>query len=202
LVDLPNFVQNLRDRVARDAGNLYRELVRTLLPYPDHHQSLFLDVALTHINVYPNSDQGNPMGGGYSIYAFRNPDAPNATSYDRESHVQIDPRDYDRHTFYNPRENDHVGRAFLDQPNVHRVMGPLFLLLHEREQNTGDLHDTPAERASVVPGPPERRPNALRRALGLPQRTAYNSYIIFRGENRGRRRTRFEHGWVYHPDFF
>jgi RHS repeat-associated protein len=171
-----------------EATELFRELVVTLLPAGDQ-QSRPLTVLLTHYEL-PAQNPGAPNALGYAYFGQN----------EQNPHAMIDPRDYAHETEYRPRQGSQQGAQYLANPNIHRVMGPLFLLLHEREHNVRGTHDPDATNGlngENVPGPNERRVNFLRQALGLPRRRAY----IARPAPGGRTQTQFDAGWVHHPNF-
>jgi len=181
------------ERCVREATQLLTEFIETLLPTTSP-QSRDLDVALSGIEVDSLSagTLGDPIPLGSAWPTHRDTE-------DRIARITIDPRDYSRETRYVPRPSSQRGQEFLQNPNVHRVFGPVFLLLHEREHNTRGIEDFDRDDPAGFqrPGPIERRINSLRQALGLPQRLAY----LMRRASGGRGRTSFEHGQVYHPRY-
>jgi RHS repeat-associated protein len=173
------------ERAREDARSLAMEFIESLLP-EGHPQARQLVVALT-----PQDPQGAATSLGYSYIGRRDPQ-------DRRAVTALDPADFSQASRYVPRPNDPAGQAFLQNPNVHRVMGPLFLLLHEREHNVRGVRDPAGAIGNNRPGMTERRPNALRRALGLPGRRSYNAAPVTANQAR----TAFDRGSTLHPRFW
>lgn len=175
-------------RCLREARDIAQELIESLLP-ADHPQARRLEVNLTHTMLVPGAG-GGPNQLGYAYFRRRGPN-------DRNAVVAVDPQDYDYETEYRPRPGSARGQAFAANPNVDRVMGPMFLMLHEREHNVRGTRDAAPADMYNLPGSNERRVNSLRQGLGLPRRRAYGS----RPARGGRSYTAFDNGWVYHPRY-
>ncbi|GAB1452746.1 hypothetical protein MASR2M47_28020 [Draconibacterium sp.] len=182
-------------RCAREAIALYRETLESILPQ-GFAETRSINLALTQ-----QEPSGSATALGYAYIRQRD------LAVDREANAALDPRDFDDDTEYVRTRDTPEARAYEANPNIDRIMGPLLLLLHEREHNVRGTRDPGISNGlngANVPGPNERRVNSFRQALRLPTRRSYTARPVRRtidGESVRRFRTMFDGGWVAHPIF-